>query len=107
MNISDFAKYAAWHVAGDRGQGTLLKPSSFRILHTPPEEQEYAMGWAVTKRRWAHGTALMHSGENTTFYSVMWLAARENTCFVATCNADCQEASDACDDAIRMLINKF
>jgi CubicO group peptidase (beta-lactamase class C family) len=107
MNISDFAQYAAWHVAGARGQGPLLKPASFRKLHTPPEEQEYAMGWAVTKRRWARGTALMHSGENTTFYSVMWLAARENTCFVAVCNADCQAASEACDDAIRMLINKF
>lgn len=107
MSISDFARYAAWHVAGARGQGRLLKPESFQKLHTPPEEQEYAMGWAVTKRRWASGTALMHSGENTMFYAVMWLGPRENTCFVATCNADCDEASEACDEAIRMLINKF
>jgi len=107
MNIADFARYAGWHVAGARGQGTLLKPDSFRKMHTPPEEQEYAMGWAVTKRRWAQGTALMHNGESTTFYSVMWVAPRPNTCFVAVCNADCQVAADACDDAIRMLINQF
>jgi len=107
MNIADFARYAAWHVAGARGHGWLLKPESFHKLHTPPDGQEYAMGWAVTKRRWAGGTALMHSGENSNFYAVMWLGPAENTCFVATCNADCYEASAACDDAIRMLINKY
>ncbi len=107
MSISDFVRYAQWHVAGDRGEGTLLKPESFRKLHTPPDGQEYAMGWAVTKRRWAGGTALMHSGDNTMFYAVMWLGPRENTCFVAACNADCTEASEACDEAVRMLINKY
>jgi CubicO group peptidase (beta-lactamase class C family) len=107
MSIADFARYAQWHVAGARGEGTLLKPESFRKLHAPPDGQDYAMGWAVTKRRWAGGTALMHSGDNTMFYAVMWLGARENTCFVAACNADCVEASEACDDAIRMLINKY
>jgi CubicO group peptidase (beta-lactamase class C family) len=107
MSISDFARYAQWHVAGARGEGTLLKPASFHKLHTPPPEQEYAMGWAVTKRRWAGGTALMHNGDNTMFYAVMWLGPRENTCFVAACNADCQEASEACDEVIQMLINKF
>ena len=107
MSISDFVRYAQWHVAGARGEGTLLKPESFRKLHTPPDGQEYAMGWAVTKRRWAGGTALMHSGDNTMFYAVMWLGARENTCFVAACNADCTEASEACDEAVRMLINKY
>ena len=107
MSISDFARYAQWHVAGARGEGTLLKPATFRKLHTPPDGQEYAMGWAVTKRRWAGGTALMHNGDNTMFYAVMWLGPRENTCFVAACNADCADASGACDDAIQMLINKF
>ena len=107
MSISDFARYAQWHVAGARGEGTLLRPASFRKLHTPPDGQEYAMGWAVTNRRWAGGTTLMHSGDNTMFYAVMWLGPHENTCFVAACNADCSGASEACDEAVRMLINKF
>ena len=107
MSIADFAKYAQWHVDGARDDCRLLKAPSFHKLHTPPDGQEYAMGWAVTKRRWAGGTALMHSGDNTMFYAVMWLGPRENTCFVAACNADCWEASDACDSAIRMLINKY
>ena len=107
MNIADFARYANWHVQGDRGKAPLLHAGSFKKLHTPPEGQDYAMGWAVTTRKWAGGTALMHSGENTNSYAVMWLSPTENTCFVATCNADCADAATACDAAITMLINRF
>jgi hypothetical protein len=106
-SIADLAKYAAWQVAGARGEGTLLSPESFQKLHTPPSEQEYAMGWAVTRRRWAGGTALMHSGETLTFYSVMWLAPGENTVFVAAANVDNPDAAAACDDAVRALINRY
>ncbi len=107
MTISDFARYAAWHVAGARGEARLLTAESFKKLHTPAEKQEYAMGWVVTKRRWAGGTALMHNGDNTMFYAVMWLGPTANTCFVAACNADGPEASEACDEAITMLINDY
>ncbi len=106
-SIGDFARYAAWQLAGDRGDGWLLTPESFQKLHTPPEDQEYAMGWAVTHRRWAGGVALMHNGENEMFYAVMWLGPGENTCFVAACNCDGPEAADACDEAIKMMINRF
>ena len=107
MSVTDFARYANWHVQGDRGHAPLLTHSSFAKLHTPADGQEYAMGWAVTNRRWAGGRTLMHSGENTNFYAVMWLSPGENTCFVAVCNADCADAETACDAAIRLLINRF
>lgn len=106
-SITDFARYARWHVAGARGEGWLLSPESFEKLHTPPPEQQYAMGWAVTHRKWAGGVALMHNGENEMFYAVMWLGPGENTAFVAACNADGVMAADACNDAIRMLINRY
>jgi CubicO group peptidase (beta-lactamase class C family) len=107
MNIADFARYAAWHVEGERGWGTLLTEDSFHKLHTPPEEQRYAMGWAVVRRKWANGNALMHNGENTMFYAVMWLGPGQDTCFVAACNCDGAGAEEACNDAIAMLINSF
>ena len=107
MSIADLARYAQWHVDGARGDGWLLSDDSFEKLHTPPEGQSYAMGWTVTKRRWASGVVLMHPGQNTNTYVVVWLGPKENTCFVAACNADCQEAQDACDEAIRLLINEF
>jgi CubicO group peptidase (beta-lactamase class C family) len=107
LSVADFARYTRWHVAGARGEGWLLSPESFEKLHTPPPEQKYAMGWAVTSRRWAGGTTLMHQGENEMFYAVMWLGPGENTAFVAVCNADGAMAADACNEAIRMLINRY
>ncbi len=106
-SIADFARYAQWHIYGARGDGWLLSEESFKRLHTPPDEQEYAMGWAVTKRRWAGGVTLMHTGENTMFYAVMWLGPGENTAFVAASNADSYESTEACDEAIRRLINRY
>lgn len=106
-SIADLARYVAWHVAGDRGEGWLLEPESFKKLHEPGEDQTYGMGWCNLRRRWAGGTALMHTGENTMFYAVMWLGPGANTAFVAAANADGYDATDACDDAIRDLINEF
>jgi CubicO group peptidase (beta-lactamase class C family) len=108
MTILDFARYAAWQVAEGRGgESGLISEESFAHLHTPPSSQGYAMGWAVTRRRWAGGTALMHTGENGSFYAVMWVSPRKNTAFVATCNADGYQAEDACDQAVKMLINEL
>ena len=106
-SIADFARYTAWHVAGDRGSAWLLDPDSFQKLHRPAEGQTYGMGWCNLRRRWAGGTALMHNGENTMFYAVMWLGPGADTAFVAAANADGYDAIDACDDAIRELINEF
>lgn len=105
--IADLAIYANWHVAGARGDARLLTAESFRKLHTPAAGQDYAMGWAITKRKWAGGIALMHSGENTMFYATMWLGPGENTAFVAAANADSPDAQQACEEAIRRLINEF
>ena len=64
------------------------------------------MGWAVTKRRWAGGTALMHNGDNT-MSTRRRGSARQNIVLRRGVHVDCQEASEACDEAIEMLINRF
>jgi len=104
MSVVDFARYAAWHVAGARGAGTLLTPSSFAKLHATSTQEGYAMGWVVHGRRWAAGKVLTHTGQN---HAVMWVAPEQNTCFVAVSNADNAAAADACDDAIAKLIKGF
>jgi CubicO group peptidase (beta-lactamase class C family) len=106
-SIADFARYTAWHVAGERGEGTLLSFDSIHKLHEPADGQTYGMGWCNLQRRWAGGTALMHTGENTMFYAVMWLGPGADTAFVAAANCDAYDARDACDEAIRYLINEF
>jgi CubicO group peptidase (beta-lactamase class C family) len=105
MSIADFARYAAWQAAEGRDGTGLLSEESFSHLHTSPKEQDYAMGWAVARRRWAGGPALMHSGENGSFFAVMWISPSKNLAFVAACNADGYQAEDACDQAIKVLIS--
>ena len=72
--IPDWAKFAALHLRGDQGKARLLKPATFRMLHTPPSGGDYAGGWMVVDRPWAGGKALTHSGSNTMWYCTIWLA---------------------------------
>jgi hypothetical protein len=55
----------------------LLKAKKIRKLHTPPDDRDYVCGWQVLQRGWAGGRALTHSGSNTMWYLVMWLAPKK------------------------------
>lgn len=104
-SIADLAKYAAFHLAGARGDGTLLKPETFRKLHTVVGD-DYALGWTVNKRNWAGGAALSHAGSNTTFFAVVWIAPERNCAIIAATNAGGDNAFKACDAAIASLLRK-
>jgi CubicO group peptidase (beta-lactamase class C family) len=106
-SLVDLAKYAAWHLDGANGRAWLLTPESFRKLHTPPPGEEYALGWAVTKRSWAGGTALMHNGDNDRFYSELWLGLGADTAFLVASNSTSRLAKSACQKALRALINAY
>ena len=73
-SIPDWGKFAALHMAGERGKAKLLKLSTFKALHTPPPGSEYAGGWIVVQRSWAGGRAMNHNGSNTVWYACIWLA---------------------------------
>src|SRR2546429_9591516 len=65
-SLGDLAKYAAFHMAGERGKSQLLKAESFKKLHTVvADNDDYALGWMVLKRAWANGRALMHNGSRS------------------------------------------
>jgi CubicO group peptidase (beta-lactamase class C family) len=66
--LSDWAAFAALHLAGARG-GTelLLSPESFARLHGP-QAGEHAMGWFVREADWAESRVLWHNGSNTMWY---------------------------------------
>ena len=54
-SVPDWAKFAALHLGGEPGKAKLLKPATFRALHTPPPGWDYAGGWIVVERSWAGG----------------------------------------------------
>ena len=69
MSLDDMLTYLAAHRDGT----PLLKPESWKTLHTPPFGGDYAMGWVVRP------DGLWHNGSNT-----MWMA---NVLFNSTTGA--------------------
>ena len=72
-------------------------------LHTPaPGEPKYAMGWMIADGQpWAGGPALTHSGSNTLWMAVAWLAPAKDFAVLVACN---QASEKACNDAVLALI---
>ncbi len=107
-SIGDLAKYAAWQLAGARGEGMLLEPETFKKLRTPfASDSEYAFGWVATQRPWGGGTVLTHAGSNTMFYAVIWIAPEKDFAVVVCTNAGGDIASQATDTAAATLIDKY
>jgi CubicO group peptidase (beta-lactamase class C family) len=105
-SLDDLARFVMFHL--NAGQdGGLLKPETFRKLHTPPEGGDYAGGWVVLKRGWAGGNALMHNGSNTMWYLVMWLAPEKNFAVIAATNIAGAGADKACDEVTSAMITKW
>lgn len=105
-SLPDLAQYVVFHLAGGQGASTLLKPESFKKLHTPAGD-DYALGWVVLERKWAGGLALMHNGSNTMFYVVIWMAPAKNCAVIVATNVGADKAFAGCDEAAAKLIDEF
>jgi CubicO group peptidase (beta-lactamase class C family) len=105
-SIADWAKFIALHVDAQNDRARLLSPESFARLHTAAEGpgQAYAMGWIVTERGWAGGEVLTHSGSNTMWYCVAWLAPKKDFAVLACTNQGGSAATAACDEVASLLI---
>jgi CubicO group peptidase (beta-lactamase class C family) len=107
-SMGDLAKYAAFHMAGERGESKLLTAESFKKLHTVvPGNDDYALGWVVLKRGWANGRALMHNGSNTMFYVVVWMAPDKNCAVIVASNVGADEAFAGCDEVAGKMIKQY
>jgi len=107
--IGDWAKFVALHLRGDQGDAKLLKPETFKNLHTPvADEAKYAFGWLVTSRPWAGpgDRVLTHSGSNTMWYCVTWIAPEKDFAVLIACNQGGNKAATACDEAAAALIQE-
>ena len=105
-SLDDLARFVQIHLEGER-TGGLLKPETFRRLHTPPAGGDYACGWVVVKRDWARGKAIWHNGSNTMWYLVMWLAPERNFAVITATNIAGKDAEKGCDEAAAAMIGKW
>jgi len=104
-SVEDLAKYAQFHL-GILGQDILTEDSQ-SMLYRVSSRHNYAMGWVVEERSWAHGKALTHAGSNTMFYTVLWIAPERDFAAMAMCNAGHKDAPGVCDRVIGHLIQSY
>jgi CubicO group peptidase (beta-lactamase class C family) len=105
--VGDLALFVVAHLAGESGDTLLLKKSSFTKLHTAFDGGEYALGWSVVKRDWGGGTVLTHTGSNTTFFAVIWLAPKRDFAVVAVSNLGSEDGFKACDQLVGAMVNEY
>ncbi len=103
-SVPDWGKFAALHLRGAEGKGRLLKPATFRTLHTPPPGGDYAGGWTVGEQSWARGKTLSHNGSNTYWYASIWIIPAQDLATLVATNQAGSAAETACDEATRELI---
>jgi CubicO group peptidase (beta-lactamase class C family) len=103
-SVPDWAKFAALHLGGERGRARLLRPATFRTLHTPPPGFDYAGGWMVGDRSWANGRVLTHNGSNQSFFASIWLAPERDIALLVATNQGDHEGQAACDQAVEALV---
>jgi CubicO group peptidase (beta-lactamase class C family) len=107
-SMEDWGRFLADHSAGDRGQPALLSPASYDRLHRIwPGGGYYALGWGVTSRTWAGGTAYSHSGSNTLWLSTVWLAPAIDMSLFGVVNAVMPGNDVALDTAFSQLITSY
>jgi CubicO group peptidase (beta-lactamase class C family) len=108
LSIKDWAKFAIQHLEGEKGGSTLLKPETFKILHTPPygEKHGYALGWD-TSYVTQYGNALDHTGATGTNFSLIWLLPDSDFGILLTTNTVSFDTSVKMYSSIVDLFSKF
>jgi CubicO group peptidase (beta-lactamase class C family) len=108
LPVLELARYIRVHLDGVECRRLGLDGDALRHLHTPfPDGAEYALGWVVLEREWAQGRALMHTGSNKSFFSVIWLAPARGLGFAVLANAAPPEAEQACDRVAARLVERY
>jgi CubicO group peptidase (beta-lactamase class C family) len=106
--VGDWAKYISLHLRRGEGEPRILKPAMFDKLHTPlGDDARYALGWLVVPRNWGGGDVLTHTGSNTMWFAVAWLAPKRGFAVLVACNQGGKDAERACDEAAWALIQDF
>lgn len=106
LSLPDLARYAQWHLREAAPKPELITTASLARLHGAAQPDDYYGGWNRASRPWAGGQAITHTGTNTMFFAVVWLAPARDFGVLAACNQGGAAAEKACDSACAHLISR-
>jgi CubicO group peptidase (beta-lactamase class C family) len=112
LSVPDWAKFITMQLEGENGGSTLLGADNFKILHTAPFNDGYALGWFVQPYYlWTGGKILSHGGDTTTDHADVWMvvSAKSNFAVLVTTNINdpANKAEMNLENLINILRSKF
>ncbi len=93
--LSDWARFVAAHLRGERGDQSYLSTATWQRLHSPGgSDWGYSPGWVVTEAAWAGGRVLRHLGSNNFWLAEATLAPGRDFAVLLVANV-CDEVVEA------------
>ena len=102
ITLRDWARFAEDQLQGELGHGKLLKPETYRLLHTPVADH-YAFGWGVLLDRHGAPSLLTHLGSNGYWLAVIRIWPKEGVVQLIAMNAGNKAANDAMEEVRKSL----
>jgi D-alanyl-D-alanine carboxypeptidase len=93
-SLADWHRFLAQHLAGARGEPSMLEQATMTRLHELPPHGAYACGWIVVPVEGAKIPRFSHSGSNGKWAASVWLLPDENIIAVAATNRRDPDAPD-------------
>lgn len=92
--LKDWLLFAQDHIDGEHGRGKLLKPETYRKLHTPVGGI-YALGWGAKLDPTGMPLVLAHSGSNGYWLADIKVMPKKNMIFLVVTNLGTEAAEKA------------
>jgi CubicO group peptidase (beta-lactamase class C family) len=110
-SVPDLLRYVDFHIQGANANSKLLSRDSFARLHTPVENQHFALGWEVEVTRDAQGKflerSIYHGGASGGDRSNMWFCPESRTGTVIVYNHGGDDKADAYRDIFYALLKEL
>lgn len=105
LTMGDWARFAIDQMKGEHGQGKLLKPKTYRFLHTGQGNTIYGIGWGVrTELDGLKGRFLTHAGSNGFWFARIVLMPDTESGVLIAANAGPDDGAYKASDAIERAI---
>ena len=107
MSLRDWAKFVNMHLEGEKGGSNLLKPETFKVLHTPPFGGDYALGWYSFSSTDPEGAYLWHYGTHKVNRTEVWLSQSADFAVLVATNIETPDTDRTVDLLVTTLVTKY
>lgn len=105
ITMDDWARFAIDQMKGEHGKGKLLKPETYRFVHTGQGGTIYGLGWGVRRQLdGLNGRFLTHAGSNGFWWARIVLFPDSESGLLIAANAGLDDGADKASDLVEKAI---